>query len=223
MVVQTAIIRPASLAGVLISSGDHRVGPFPKYGYAGSMSSPVLSNARAIVLFAVSALFLSCQVVVHDGRPEHHAEESFHNHARLSDMDGMLGTWNAADENGVSTGEVVSEFRITAGGSAIAETMFAGQPHEMVTMYFTSPDGLYMTHYCAIKNHPNLSASIDEATGDLMFDCMGAGANFGACSDTDHMHHVRYHLDGDSLTATWHSMTAGELQEATVFDLVRQK
>lgn len=180
-------------------------------------------NARRTVLFGISALFLSCQVVVHDGYTGRHSEESFHNHARLSDMDSMLGIWETADENGVSTGEVISDFRTTAGQSAIAETMFEGLPHEMITMYFSSPDGLYMTHYCAITHHPNLSASIDAETGDLLFNCMGSGANFQACSDTDHMHDVRYHLDGDHLTATWHSMIGGELQEATVFNLVRQK
>lgn len=187
------------------------------------MGHPVFLNARGTVLFAVSALLLSCQIVVHDGSGESHSTKAHHNHARLSDMDGMIGIWETADENGVSTGEVVSEFRTTAGGSAIAETMFAGLPHEMVTMYFTSPDGLYMTHYCAIQNHPNLSASIEESTGDLIFTCMGSGANFHACSNTDHMHDVRYHLDGDHLTATWHSMTDGKLQDATVFNLVRQK
>jgi len=51
---------------------------------------------------------------------------------------------------------------------------------------------------------------------------MGAGANFKRCSKSDHMHDVRYHLDGDHLTATWHSMNGGELDEPMVFSLVRQ-
>jgi hypothetical protein len=187
------------------------------------MTSTCAANVRRIVLLSISALFLSCQAAPRGGAQGMHASNMHANEVPLSSMDSMLGTWETADENGVSTGEVVTEFHPTAGGSAIAETMFAGLPHEMVTMYYTSSDGLYMTHYCAIKNHPNLSASLEEGTGDLIFSCMGSGANFQACSDTDHMHDVRYHLDGDHLTATWHSMMGGELQEATVFDLVRQK
>jgi|FLOH01.1.fsa_nt_gi hypothetical protein len=187
------------------------------------MNAQAFLNARNIVLFAVSALLLSCQVVVHDGFSQTHSRASFHNHARLSDLDGMLGTWEMTDENGVSTGEVITDLRTTSGGSAVVETMFAGLPHEMVSMYFTSPEGLFMTHYCAKKNHPNLAASLDEETGDLIFQCMGAGANFRACSKTDHMHDVRYHLDGDFLTSTWHSMTDGKLvEDATVFNMVRK-
>jgi len=180
-------------------------------------------NVRGIILLLISAFVLSCQVPVRGTGEEERATQQHHNHVTLSHLEGLLGVWEQADDKGNSTGEVITEFRSTAGGAAIVEIIFPGQPHEMVTLYYTSPEGLFMTHYCAVGNHPNLAASIDKATGDLLFRCMGAGANFHACASTNHMHDVRYHLEGDHLTATWHSMEDGKLGDDLVFSLVRRK
>ena len=141
---------------------------------------------------------------------------------RISDMEGFLGTWVAV-EDGIVTDSVVTEFSLTAGGSVVRETMFRGQPHEMVTMYYQSETALMLTHYCAATAHPNM-VGMRDADGGITFACMGKGANFGGCEDgTMHMHGVTYHLDGDSLTGIWSSMTEeGELGEDVVFELQRK-
>lgn len=183
------------------------------------MSRPRIVFARAFVLISAATVFVSCQAPhAHDGD---RATDSAAAPA-LQNMDGFIGTWVNTDAFGQPTEEVVSDFRYTAGGSAISETMFPGADHEMITMYFASTDALYLTHYCGLGNHPNLVASMDAETGDLMFDCVGTGANFGACPDTDHMHSVRYHMEGDSLTASWKTMASGELTEPMVFSLKRK-
>lgn len=183
------------------------------------MSSTRFVFARAFVLISAAAVFVSCQAphAAASDRPSDAVASPV-----LLNMDGFIGTWMNTDAFGQATDEVVSEFRYTAGGSAIAETMFPGADHEMITMYFASPDALYLTHYCGLGNHPNLVASMDAETGDLMFDCVGTGANFGACPDTDHMHSVRYHMEGDSLSASWKTMASGKLTEPMVFSLKRK-
>ena len=60
--------------------------------------------------------------------------------AGLDKMKTLVGTWVTANNDGKPTDEVVSVIKVTAGGSAIHETLFPGQPHEMVSIY-TVTDG----------------------------------------------------------------------------------
>src|SRR5262245_66302368 len=53
----------------------------------------------------------------------------------LEKMKTLVGTWVAADKDGKPTDEVVSIVKLTAGGSAIHETLFPDQPHEMISVY----------------------------------------------------------------------------------------
>src|SRR5260370_5096267 len=73
--------------------------------------------------------------------------------AGLEKMKTLAGTWVTADQDGKPTDDVVSIIKLTAGGSAVHETLFPGQPHEMISVY--TPDGsdLVMTHYCILRNH----------------------------------------------------------------------
>src|SRR6516165_3175852 len=66
--------------------------------------------------------------------------------ANLEKIKKLAGTWVAADKDGKPTDEVVSVIKLTAGGSAVQETLFPGQTHEMISVY--TPDGsdLLMTH-----------------------------------------------------------------------------
>ena len=41
------------------------------------------------------------------------------------------------------------EYRVTASGTMVIETMFAGEPHEMINMYTVDGDSLIATHYCS--------------------------------------------------------------------------
>ena len=45
-------------------------------------------------------------------------------------MKKLAGTWLAADQDGKPTDQVVSIIKVTAGGSAVHETLFPGQPQE---------------------------------------------------------------------------------------------
>src|SRR3984885_14545336 len=76
----------------------------------------------------------------------------------LEKMKKLVGTWGAADKDGKPTDQVVSIIKVTAGGSVVHETLFPGQPHEMVSVYTVDGADLIMTHYCVLGNQPRMKA-----------------------------------------------------------------
>ena len=82
-----------------------------------------------------------------DGKPSKAATNS-----SLEKMTKLVGTWVAADDDNKPTDKVVSVIKLTAGGSAVHETLFPGQDHEMVSIYTLDGPDLVMTHYCMLGN-----------------------------------------------------------------------
>jgi hypothetical protein len=106
--------------------------------------------------------------------------------AGLEKMKTLAGTWVAADADGNPTGDVVSVIKVTAGGSAVHETLFPGQPHEMVSVYTAEGTDLLMTHYCMLGNQPRMKADAKSVTNTLQFEFAGGG-NLDPAKDK-HMH-----------------------------------
>src|SRR5438105_8923028 len=79
-------------------------------------------------------------------------------HPGLERMKKLAGTWVEADKDGKPTDKVVSEVKVTAGGSAVLETFFPGQPMEMISVYHLDKNDLVMTHYCVLGNQPRVKA-----------------------------------------------------------------
>jgi hypothetical protein len=80
-----------------------------------------------------------------------------------------------------------SVFRVTAGGSAVQETIFPGTKMEMVSLYHMDKGRLVMTHYCMLGNQPRVKLNARASTpGNLVFDFAG-GTNLNARRDA-HMH-----------------------------------
>lgn len=137
----------------------------------------------------------------------------------------LEGDWMLLDEDGRETDVVGSSFRLTAGGSAVVETMFpdSADGHEMVNMFHPDGDRVLMTHYCAAGNQPRL---VVEATGDensleLRFESVTNLASPEATymSEAEYVFH-----DDDRLTTHWRSMVNGELtEETTTIELKRRK
>ena len=100
-------------------------------------------------------------------------------------------------------------YRITAGGSAVVETIFAGTPHEMMTLYYLEGSELRGAHYCAMGNRPQFR--LDPAaskSGDLVFAFAG-GSGFDAAKDV-HIHSGTIKLNGESLDIDWTSWAGGK-------------
>jgi hypothetical protein len=107
-------------------------------------------------------------------------------HPAFETMKKLAGTWLAADRDGKPTDQVVSIIKVTAGGSAVHETLFPGQPQEMVSVYTVDGPDLVMTHYCVLGNQPRLKADPKSPTGQIDFQFAG-GSNLDPTKDK-HMH-----------------------------------
>jgi hypothetical protein len=106
--------------------------------------------------------------------------------AGLEKMKRLAGTWLAADKDGKPTDQIVSIFKVTAGGSAVHETHFPGQPQEMVSLYTVDGPDLIMTHYCVLGNQPRLKADPNSSANQIAFKFAG-GSNLDPKKDK-HMH-----------------------------------
>jgi hypothetical protein len=104
----------------------------------------------------------------------------------LEKMKKLVGTWLAVDKDGKATDEVVSVIKMTAGGSVVHETLFPGQPHEMVSIYSVDGPDLVMTHYCVLGNQPRMKADPKSAANEIRFQFAG-GSNLDPKKDK-HMH-----------------------------------
>jgi len=101
-------------------------------------------------------------------------------------MKKLAGTWVTADESGKPTDQVASIIKVTAGGSAVHETLFPGQPQEMVSVYTVDGSDLVMTHYCVLGNQPRLKADPKSPANQICFQFTG-GSNLDPTKDK-HMH-----------------------------------
>jgi len=106
--------------------------------------------------------------------------------AGLEKMKELVGTWVAADKDGKPTDDVVSVIKVTAGGSAVHETLFPDQPHEMVSVYTIEGPDLVMTHYCMLGNQPRMKAKVESGDNKIHFEFTGGG-NLDPKKDK-HMH-----------------------------------
>jgi hypothetical protein len=104
----------------------------------------------------------------------------------LETMKKLAGTWLAVGEDGKPTDQVVSIIKVTAGGSAVHETLFPGQPHEMVSVYTVDGPDLVMTHYCVLGNQPRMKADPKSPANQIRFQFAG-GSNLDPTKDK-HMH-----------------------------------
>src|SRR5262245_6790627 len=105
----------------------------------------------------------------------------------LEKLKKLAGTWVAADKDGKATDQVVSIIKVTAGGSAVHETLFPGQPQEMISVYTAEGPDLVMTHYCMLGNQPRMKASAKSAAANKLNFEFAGGGNLDPKKDK-HMH-----------------------------------
>src|SRR4051812_12325262 len=107
-------------------------------------------------------------------------------HPGLERMKKLAGTWVATDKDGKPTDQVVSVVKVTAAGSAVHETLFPGQPHEMISVYHRDGADLIMTHYCSLGNQPRMKADPKSPANQIRF-LFDGGSNIDPSKDK-HMH-----------------------------------
>lgn len=137
-------------------------------------------------LISGGLLLMALSIAASGDDPHNHAVPAPATNAGFDKMKTLVGTWVAVDGDGRPTDQVVSVVKLTAGGSAILETLFPGQPHEMISVYTADGQDLLLTHYCMLGNQPRLKASGKSPGNKLSFEFVG-GSNLDPKKDK-HMH-----------------------------------
>jgi hypothetical protein len=120
--------------------------------------------------------------------------------AALERIKKLAGEWVGNGPDGKPM--TVSVFKITAGGSAVQETLFPGTPMEMVTVYHMSGGDLVLTHYCMLGNQPHLKLDPKSPANKMHFMFVG-GTNLNPAKDM-HMHEGTItFIDDDHIESAW--------------------
>jgi len=141
----------------------------------------------------------------------------------------LAGTWSgsaagegeAAEAEAEMAGKVVHDFRVSAAGTVVMETMGPGSEHEMINMYHLDGDDLVLTHYCAGGNQPTMRLDREASTSENLVFVFTGGTNLDPEVDP-HIHDAEISLlDGDRIVSTWKSFNAGEAAAVMTFHLAR--
>jgi hypothetical protein len=145
----------------------------------------------------------------------------------------LAGTWKAQitdqhksdkskEHEDRPSGQAEVTYKLTGAGSALVETQFPGQAHEMVSVYHLDGDDLRMTHYCAAQNQPRVKLDRANSTPDHLIFIFDGGTNFDPQKDM-HIHGLTITFHGNGkVTSAWEGYTEGKSAGITPFVMTRQ-
>jgi hypothetical protein len=141
--------------------------------------------------------------------------------AGLERLKSLAGEWVAAEDGEmVKKGDLVARYAVTAGGSAVIETVFPGQAHEMVTVYHAEGGDLVLTHYCTEGNRPRMRAR--NAAGPRFDFAFDGGTHIDPKRDR-HMHSAWLEVMGaDEIRNQWTELAEGKTVLVVKSHLVRR-
>jgi hypothetical protein len=143
--------------------------------------------------------------------------------AAFERIKGLSGSWSGV--GGTEMPNMDVNYRVTAGGSTVEETLFPGTPHEMVTMYHLDGDRIMLTHYCALGNQPTMVGSpVGSMRGDVAtIRFQFASATNLASPQAGHMHDAEMTFEGkDRVVSTWTFWKDGKREHDAKFELTRK-
>jgi hypothetical protein len=166
-------------------------------------------SVLAVVVAAMSALA---------GEPS----KPYTGSSEFEKLKSLAGTWQGSTDMGKGPMQITAQYRVTSGGSAVEERLFADTPMEMVTIYHEQNGKPALTHYCTLCNRPAMTmVKADEKT--LAFN-LSKDADIDVAKDK-HMHSVAFTFDGaDHYTQEWTLYEDGKAQPAHAmkFERVRK-
>jgi hypothetical protein len=172
-------------------------------------------NSRRIAASAALVLFGAGLAAAAPAEPAKPATAAFERFKALA------GDWVAAEDGEMARkGDLVARYAVTAGGSAVVETVFPGQAHEMVTVYHADGPDLVLTHFCMEGNQPRMRAKAAQGSRfDFAFD---GGTNIDPKRDR-HMHSATMALLGaDEIRTEWTELAEGKPVLVVKSHLVRK-
>jgi hypothetical protein len=116
---------------------------------------------------------------------------------------------------------MVVEYEVTAGGTAVMEKVFAGEPYEMVTVFTLDGADLIATHYCSGGNQPHYRFKASGEPGAVMM-AFDGGTSLDQAKDA-YIHDMRYDLSADGqVRAELTNYAAGKPAGKIRFDIARR-
>ncbi len=132
----------------------------------------------------------------------------------LDSVKALEGTWESKGPDGAPQ---LTEFKVTAAGSAVREIMFPGTPHEMTNLYCLDGNALAVTHYCAMGNQPRMRAAA--RVGNQIPFGMATVSDMEAPDEMYMGELTLVFVDQDHLTEHWRSFVKGVLQKEHSVDI----
>lgn len=130
----------------------------------------------------------------------------------------LEGNWHSVSP-GSGMPPATVNYRTIASGSAVVETVFAGTPHEMISVIYLDGEQLRMTHYCAARNQPHLYAKM--IADDSVLFVTDYVSNHDDPAEV-YMGEAKWTFsDKNNLTTNWWSFQDGKSGEPMVFNMTR--
>ncbi|MDD2764647.1 MAG: hypothetical protein PHE83_11795 [Opitutaceae bacterium] len=140
----------------------------------------------------------------------------------LARLQALAGDWTGTVTERDTGPAVCVTYRLTAGGSAVVEHLFPGDPHEMMTVYHLDSDRLLLTHYCAMKNQPRMVLDPASTATEFIFTLAGGTNLIPGKGTYMHAGRIRF-IDADTSEAEWEVLTDGKPVGQNRFFLKRVK
>ncbi len=156
------------------------------------MKKPLFSTIVVLAVLAFGSLAFAGEKM---GPPVVHSKD-------FDRMKDLVGVWEGKADMGKGMEQFKITYELTSAGNAVIEKFAAGQPHEMVTVYYDYNGKLGMTHYCSLGNQPHME--IANSTDKTMLFVLSETAPNLVSAKEMHMHAHGITIDGkNSMTQTW--------------------
>jgi hypothetical protein len=167
--------------------------------------------------FALFALFALCSASAFAGS-EDHAPAAMPK--EFETIKQLIGNWEGMNKMGPKEEMMTVSYELTSGGTAIAERLGPGTPHEMLTVYHKEGKSLGVTHFCAMGNSPQMHMKKSDAKMVAFEMTKAEGVS---SMKENHMHAVTLKMpDANTLTQEWVNMDGGK-KEIVTFNFKRKK
>jgi hypothetical protein len=142
--------------------------------------------------------------------------------AEFDQLKQLEGIWEGTQETPDGKKQMIVEYQVTSGGTAVMEKMFPGTKEEMLSIYHGQKNHLMMTHYCAFGNQPRMKTESSGDKGSLKFVFLD-GTN-SRSMDEPHMHQLTLSLvNKEQLIHEWVFFDKGKSSQVVKFEFHRKK
>jgi len=175
-------------------------------------------NLKKVIFMMAAALILGPGLVMAD-KDMTAAKQA--TSPEFEKMKSLVGNWTGKCKMGcLKDQDLLVNYKLTAGGTAVLETIAPGTPKEMTTVYHLENGKLVMNHYCTMGNCPKMTLK-KSSDNELSFEMRGKD---GISSVKEpHMHALDIiWKDANHISASWVMYTDGKANPVEPFVLTRQ-